>query len=532
MRELTFFTTNQTKLAHARYVAEGRQIQIKGFRQRTYHADYTEPRLASRDEILLASYNSAKEQLSKARYSGDSHPFILEDTSVRIEALSNGEIDIPGVDIKYWMEDQTFPSVDRMLREAGNDRRASVRSDILLHVPANLRSSWNVDSEFVLFSGTQSGKFAEAEHLFDSNLVYPWLDNRSFNKWFVPDGANLPIGALPVVLADQLDFRRKSLEQLFEFLEARRYFSPSIVQFELPLDRLTNIILCGYTCSGKTTASQHLARRFGYLHVEASDFMHLAYYYRHGYQGPTAIGDFAERALAEKPTIAAERIVDYMREHLGAPIVVSGFRAPQEVAFLEGAMKSLGKTFSRCFIRADQDLRYDRLQSRGRPGDDLTIDAFRVRDLQQQRMGLDTIDQSAETLPINNGASLEAYLLQVDSLAGDREEIYLEMAAGLDQLRAVSEVGLEDAILIALLSVWESNEARNFYSTTEIARLISMAFSRARPKYKDNVSRYFNQDFYVYYEISTARNGIRVYRLSNTGYGMAIQKLRTLLKSV
>ena len=33
--ELTFFTTNQTKLAHARYVAEERQIRIKGFRQRT-----------------------------------------------------------------------------------------------------------------------------------------------------------------------------------------------------------------------------------------------------------------------------------------------------------------------------------------------------------------------------------------------------------------------------------------------------------------------------------------------------------------
>ena len=29
MRELTFFTTNQTKLAHARYIAEGRQIRIK-----------------------------------------------------------------------------------------------------------------------------------------------------------------------------------------------------------------------------------------------------------------------------------------------------------------------------------------------------------------------------------------------------------------------------------------------------------------------------------------------------------------------
>jgi hypothetical protein len=91
MRELTVFTTNQTKLAHARYIAEGRQIRIKGFRQRTYHADYIEPRLASRQDILRASYESAKAQLTKAGFSEASHPFVLEDTSVRIDALSTAQ---------------------------------------------------------------------------------------------------------------------------------------------------------------------------------------------------------------------------------------------------------------------------------------------------------------------------------------------------------------------------------------------------------------------------------------------------------
>lgn len=531
MRELTFFTTNQTKLAHARYVAEGRQIHIKGFRQRTYHADYVEPRLASRDDILRASYGSAKEQLAKARISEKSHPFILEDTSVRIEALSSDDAEVPGVDVKYWMEDQTFASIDRMLRDAGNDRRASVRSDILLHVPVSLRKSWGVEDEFLLFTGIQAGRITDAEHAFDANLVYPWLDNRSFNKWFVPDGALHPLGALPIAVADQLDFRRKSFEKLFDFLEARRYFSTSVAQLELSLDRLTNFILCGYTCSGKTTASQHLARRFGYLHVEASDFMHLAYYYRHGYQGPTAISDFAELALVEKPTIAAERIVDYMREHISMPIVVSGFRAPAEVAYLEGAMKSLGKAFNRSFIHADQALRFERLKSRGRPGDDQTAAVFRERDRQQRRMGLDAIDQSAETFRIANEASLEAYLQQIDALVGEMGQVELDVVAGLAQLAMVKDIGLEDAILIALLGVSDDNETRQFFTTTEIAGLISRTFPGIRPKHKDNVSRYFNQDFYAYYEISTARNGVRVYRLSNTGYGMAIQKLRAHAKA-
>jgi len=529
MRELTFFTTNQTKLAHARYVAEGRRVHIKGFRQRTYHADYIEPRLASRDEILRASYASAKEQLAKAGFSEASHPFILEDTSVRIEALSTPEQEIPGVDIKYWMEDQTFAKLDAMLRAKGNDRRASVRSDILLHVPSSFKNSWGVDCDFIIFTGRQSGEIIDTEHIFESNLVYPWLDNRSFNKWFVPEGASLPLGALPIKIADGLDFRRKSFENLFDFLEERRYFTTSATQFELPLDHRPNIILCGYTCSGKTTASQHLARRFGYQHIEASDFMHLAYYYRHGYPGPTGIGDFAEQALAEKPTIAAEKVVEYIREHIGDPIVVSGFRAPDEIAYLEEAMKPYGKTFTRRFLRADQNLRYQRLLSRGRPGDSLTTDEFRARDLQQQRMGLDEIDRSSETLPLVNEASLESYLTQVDQFVYQNEAIDLNIAESLKRIEFINEVGLQESVLVALLGVWENDETRNFYTTTEISGLISNYFPSSRPKHKDNVSRYFNQDFYAFYEISAAQNGTRIYRLSNTGYGMAIRTLHALL---
>ncbi len=530
MRELTFFTTNQTKLAHARYVAEGRQIQIKGFRQRTYHADYVEPRLATRDAILQASYESAKEQLAKAGYSETSHPFILEDTSVRIEALSSLDAEIPGVDVKYWMEDQAFTSLDEKLRNAGNDRRALVRSDILLHVPQSFKSSWGFKGDFVLFTGEQTGRIVEVEHKFSANLVYPWLDNRSFNKWFVPDGAALPLGALSIEVADRLDFRRKSLEQLFDFLEARFYFSVPRTQFELALDRRTNIILCGYTCSGKTTASQHLARGFGYLHIEASDFMHLAYYYRHGYQGPTAIGDFAEMALVEKPTIAAEKIVEYMRLHPESPIVVSGFRSPDEVAYLEGAMKSMGKAFSRRFVRAGEDVRFRRLKGRGRPGDDISLKDFRHRDLQQRRMGLDAIEHAADTLPIGNEQGLEAYLSDINVLAENSQGSDIDVATGLARLDQVTEVGLQEAVLVALLCVWESDEARQFYTTTEIAGLINKALPSVRPKHKDNVSRYFNQDFYAFYEIASTKNGIRTYRLSNTGYGMAIRTLQALLK--
>ena len=226
MRELTFFTTNQTKLAHARYVAEGRQIRIKGFRQRTYHADYIEPRLTSREDILRASYEGAKAQLAKAGFSEASHPFFLEDTSVRIDAISTAEREVPGVDIKYWMEDRTFSSLDMLLRHARNDRRATVRSDVLLHIPSSFRADWDVNAEFLVFTGEQRGTIVETEYIFDANLVYPWLDNRSFNKWFVPDGADRLFGALPIEIADTADFRRKSFGPLFDFLDAMLFRDP------------------------------------------------------------------------------------------------------------------------------------------------------------------------------------------------------------------------------------------------------------------------------------------------------------------
>ena len=104
---------------------------------------------------------------------------------------------------------------------------------------------------------------------------------------------------------------------------------------------------------------------------------------------------------------------------------------------------------------------------------------------------------------------------------------------GLATVAGISEVGLQDFILIALLGVWKNDETRQFYTTTEVSALIAHTFPAIRRKHKDNVSRYFNQDFCNRdHEISSApKIATRKYRLSNTGYGMAISRLRALLKA-
>lgn len=119
MLDITFFTSDPTKLAHARYLAEKHPIRIKGFRQRTYHADYFEPRTQSRHELLEASYESAVAQSRKAGILNKRHFFILEDTSVRIDALSGEGEEVPGLDVKYWMREATLKDLNASIERSG-----------------------------------------------------------------------------------------------------------------------------------------------------------------------------------------------------------------------------------------------------------------------------------------------------------------------------------------------------------------------------------------------------------------------------
>jgi dephospho-CoA kinase len=427
------------------------------------------------------------------------------------------------------MREQTFVNLDAEIKKRGGSRAASVRSDILLHVPESFKNFWGIDDDYIVFVGQQYGKIVEHEFDYQSNLIFPWLDNKTFNKWFQPDGCGRPLGALKIAEADKVDFRRKSFEALFNFLALKGYLQFDIEQFELAFDHSKNFILCGYTCCGKTTAAQYLSRHYGYVHVEASDFMHLNYYYRHGFQGDVKIGDFAEQALAEKPEIAAERVAAYIKQNWDRPIVISGFRAPGEIKYIEDHLATRGKSFSTVFIDSDADIRFQRMNARQRPGDNIEKAKFTNRDLQQKRMGLDTIRDLPATNHMANSGTLLQYFQNIEIFveAEQRDEISIaKETAGLDR---ISDLKLEEAILVALLTVWEDTESRQFYTTTQISKLINDKFKGlTKKKHKDNVSRYFNQDFYAYYEISgEPGKTLRKYRLSNTGYGKALQALRS-----
>ena len=532
MLDLTFLTSNTIKLAHARYIAHRLPIKIIGFRQRTYHASYFEPRVTSRSELLEKSYGNALDQCRKAGIPTQHQFFLLEDTSVRIDALSTSDNDVPGLDVKYWMEKISFAELDDALQLLGNDRRAQVRSDVLLHIPKLYRSVLGVTDDYCIFTGKQDGYVIDAEFDFESNIVFPWLNNQTFNKWFCPGDFKLPLGALDIGAADQVDFRRKAFEKVFTFLYGGRLFDETPIQMTLPLDDDVNFILCGYTGAGKTTASQHLARMYRYLHIEASDFMHLSYYYRHGYQPNVPISDFAERALVEIPHIVSEKVAEFILEEKSVPVVVSGFRSLCEVDWLLDNLKFTGKRFRVIFIEAEQETRFNRTTSRNRMDDGMSFNEFRTKDDQQRRMGLVDIREADGVEKWSNNRSLDAYLDLVESQVEDNNFVAKRIDIEIDRLEVLENVKLEDAILIALLSVWTTEETRAYLSTLEIARIINgQIFPHIHPKHRENVHRYFNQDFYAYYEIGTRNRGkARVYRLSNTGYGRALRSFRSLVE--
>ncbi|MGO7632710.1 non-canonical purine NTP pyrophosphatase [Rhizobium leguminosarum] len=534
MLTITFFTSNSTKLAHARYLADGLPIKINSFRERTYHADYDEPRLQSRAELLHESYKSAVVQSKKARILSSRHFFILEDTSVRIDALSGDGRDVPGLDVKYWMKDATFESLNQSIALGGGNRAATVRSDVVLHIPDTYRRKWGIENEYLVFTGEQAGEIVDVEQDFSTNVVYPWLDNRTFNKWFRPLGAQAPLGMLAISEATKYDFRRKSFEKLFEFLQGKQRLTTPAVQDSLSLRDQMNFIICGYPCAGKTTSSQHLAKSFGYLHVEASDFMHLNFYLRHGVVPPEelSIGDFAEKALQEKPEIAAEVIGDYIASDPYAPAVVSGFRSLEEVRWLTHRMSQLGKQFKLVFVESGEEERFARMRTRNRLGDVDEIGKFRLRDRQQQRMGISDIVGDTETAVIPNISTIEAFKAEIDVMVGRPPAQEPKISQLLGRISQIPRVKLEDAILLALLTEWSDEGNRQFFTTSEIAKLANTVLGAKSKKHKDNVSRYFNQNFYPFYEIDVVGpKAVRKYRLSNTGYGKALRTLRSIVEN-
>jgi hypothetical protein len=193
-------------------------------------------------------------------------------------------------------------------------------------------------------------------------------------------------------------------------------------------------------------------------------------------------------------------------------------------------MAEMGKRFRVVFIEASQEERFERMKARSRSGDVQDFSRFQSRDEQQRRMGLDDIRDDLRTVRWNNMSTVREFLATIDAEVVKLPRASSSVEEMLRRVRTFSRIKLEDAIMVALLSKWSNDETRQYFTTSEIARIINQIVNPTSRKHKDNVSRYFNQNYYVYYEISSSEGKpTRRYRLSNTGYGRAVQTIRNII---
>ena len=528
MIEIIFFSTNRSKLAHFRYLGEKAGIRVKGFHETTYYASYHEPKINDRSELLRLSYESALEQWQKRKGAKDEDhsTFFFEDTSVTIEALSEKE-EIPGVNVKYWMRDMTFAKLDALLKRAGNNRKVIVRSDIVMHLPQRWRTLLNTTDRYLSMVGESHGVIVDYERMIQPNLVYPWLDDKTFNKWFIPAGASDPISMLDIGEADKADFRARAFEELTSILRSKlgllaKRQEPVAHQLRIPgLPIYPSIyVICGPSCAGKSTTASWMSDKYKLLHIEASDFMYKAFWERHGPGSAVRIGDFAEAALQTQPGIVAQPIARFIRETETSGAVVTGFRSAKELKIFQQEIEA-GTEVALMYLYASPPIRLVRAINRDRDG--VTPEKFEKRDAQEIRMGLSDIAKLPDVVLQANERSLpELY----DAIR-TRYRKALRGYASDNKQRAQRQQPLRDHLEgLILRTLLAERPTQKWLTTTEIAAALNRRFNEA--KSKNNVSRYFNQEFHPYYELrfrerNGKRTGVLEYQLSGTGISRAKQ---------
>lgn len=528
MIEIVFFSTNRSKLAHFRYLGEKAGIRVKGFHETTYYASYHEPKIDDRSELLKLSYESALAQwLKRKGANNDDHStFFFEDTSVTVEALSKNA-EVPGVNVKYWMRDMTFAKLDALLKRAGNNRKVIVRSDIVMHLPQRWRTLLNTSDRYLSVVGESHGVIVDSERLIQPNLVYPWLDGKTFNKWFVPVGASDPISMLNIAEADKADFRARAFEKIalilrdgLGFLAKRQ--EPGAHQLQIPgiATYPAIYVICGPSCAGKSTTAGWMRDKYKLLHIEASDFMYKAFWERHGPGSDVRIGDFAEAALQTQPGIVAQPIARFLWEIEAMGAVVTGFRSTKEVEIFRQEVGASAEV-ALMYLNASAPTRLVRAIKRGRDG--VTPEKFEKRDAQEIRMGLSDIAALPNVMLQANEGSLPELYGAVRTRYRKALRVYTSDKERRAQRQQPLRDQLESLILRTLLAELPT---KKWLTTTEIAAALNRRFKET--KSKNNVSRYFNQEFHPYYELrfrerDSKRIGVLEYQLSATGISRAKQ---------
>ena len=523
MTDLTFVTSNQTKLAHARYLCRDYHVNILSYKKFFYGIGYDEPRIYDRKQLLTASFHDAAARWKRNVSGSEGRIFFIEDTSMRLDALSDDENEVPGVDVKYWMKSTNFEKLDAELKKHGNNRKCSVTSHIILFLTEDLKKKSGISDGYRIFTSTAYGSVTEKEYNFNTNILYPWLDNKTFNKWFVPDGFDVPVSMLDIENADAGDFRKDAFKQMLSFLKTYGAIEDKRqTPNQLSLEFYDSFIVCGRTCSGKSTLGKHLVDDYGYYHIEASEFMTHKRLETHGSRTKVDKHLFAAEVLKTEPVFVVNRLIEYMhKNHIYDRFVITGFRTKDEIQ--DFLTRFHAERLKLVFVNTSFEERFRRWKLRHREQDVYTEERFKDIDRVQDGMGIGEVATMQGVITLSNDTTevTDIYKCFAKRFLRNQKKEHANIIVNKN-LKQV-KISLERAILITLALEFRKEQSR-WYTTTEIAHLVNDYF-RLIWRSKNNVSRYFNQAFYIYYEVQCVNRKNR-YRISPIGYSEAIKILR------
>lgn len=419
--EIFFYTSNLNKFLQARTVFERYGILLNHFKSKEdpYSEDYT----VGKEKLLARAINEILGSIGHASI------FFVEDTSLRIDALSDPINDFPGLAVKEWFSKTTFEELDIELKKSGNNRGALIKSDIALHVPGLNRP--------VFFRGKTRGCVADSPPYFEESRQYPWLTPNSFNGWFITEGSAKRLGEMTFEESWQFDFRIRAMIQLIERLEeytaalnlpgqayGRRHRVQTSSQISLFHRRGSALIVVGHTCAGKTTFGECASQKHGYRFIEASSVVRM---FRETYDDEKVDPfSLAVKVLESKgPDVVARKILQLFSPELEENIVVTGFRTIEELEVFKKQMPDAKVVL----IEASERSRFQRHLQRGRSGSTKDLKEFRQLDSQQWSFGLLRVAEDFADVRIVNEGTLEDYYAQVKATI---------TGVGLEELTGIS----------------------------------------------------------------------------------------------
>jgi len=417
--EVHFYTSNIAKFLQARNLFDRAGLLLRHFRAVT--EPYSEDYQLGKEALLRRAVREVSEKIR-----GD-YLFFVEDTSMRLEALSKADADFPGLNVKEWFQQTDFATLDSALRDSGNMRRATVKSDIALHLPGL--------TEPVFFRGETSGVVADAAPLLGEPTRYPWLSADTFNGWFIPDGAPARLSDLDLEQSLDFDFRAKAIVPMIDRLEEyaailnipsagfrKRQSAGATKQGtpdQLVLDevaRLANVerppmVVIGATCAGKTTFAERANIAHDLHHVEASSIVRMQT--GQAFESGAAALESAKGVLERGgPDVVARQILKQYENELRSGLILTGFRTIEELIVVCTAVPET----SVIFVDASERTRFERHLARARYKEAATMDAFRKLDQGQFSLGLLGVARDLADFSLENEDSLEEYFARVDAI--------------------------------------------------------------------------------------------------------------------